>query len=76
MTNNRTETARDHDDSALIDRATGAPNQSGRAGGALQRDVATKAELDRVADPDGTERVTKQDDIDNNDAYPSNRPRG
>jgi len=76
MTNNRTDTARDHDDSRLIDGTTEAPNQGGRAGGTLQRDVATKAELDRVADPDGMERVTKQDDIDNNDAYPSSRPRG
>jgi hypothetical protein len=76
MTNDRTETARDHDDSAIIDRATEAPDTTGRAGGNLQRDVGTQSELDRVDDPDSRERVTKQDDIANGDAYPSDRARG
>jgi len=75
MTNNRTDTARDHDDSALIDRATRAPSQAGSSGGNLQRDVATEDELDRVADPENSERVTKDRAIDNNDAYRSRRPR-
>jgi hypothetical protein len=75
MTNDRTDTARDHDDSDIIDRATDAPSGSGSAGGNLQRDVATQSELDRVRDPEGTERVTKEDDIANNDARPSQRTR-
>jgi len=76
MDNTRTDTARDHDDSAIIDAATDAPSGSGSAGGNLQRDVASQSELDHVRDPDGMERVTKQDDIANNDARPSQRPRG
>lgn len=75
MTSNRTDTARDHDDSAIIDRATGSPSQGGSSGGNLQRDVGAEDELDRVADPDSTERVTKERDIENNDAYRSQRPR-
>ncbi|MGN6374661.1 MAG: hypothetical protein ACTHMG_03800 [Sphingomonas sp.] len=74
--NDRAQTARDHDDSAIIDGATEAPDKVGREGGNLQRDVGTQDELDRVSDPDNTERVTKSDDIANNDAYPSNRGRG
>ena len=69
----RTDTARDHDDSALIDSATEAPKGAGRGGGNLQRDIGTQAELDRVRDPEATERATKEDDIANNDARPSDR---
>jgi hypothetical protein len=76
MTNDRTDTARAHDDKSIIDRASDAPDQGGSSGGNLQRDVATRREADRIDDPDGHERVTKQDDIDNNDAYRSTRPRG
>ena len=68
--------SRDHDDSAIVDRATEAPSQGGSGGGNLQRDVGAADELDRVADPESTERVTKQRDIENNDAYRSQRPRG
>ena len=72
--NNRTETARDHDDSNIIDRAVdqGDGGTVGRAGGALARDVGTQDELKRgVDDPDGHTRATKQDDIDAGVAYPS-----
>jgi len=72
----RTDTARDHDDSTIIDSATDAPDGAGRNGGNLQRDIGTQAELDRVRDPEATERVTKEDDIANNDVRPSDRPRG
>lgn len=75
MDNRRTDTARDHDDSDIIDNATGAPSGSGTSGGNLQRDVATQSERDRVRDPEEMERVTKADDIAHNDAYPSQRPR-
>jgi hypothetical protein len=78
MTNptHRTETARDHDDSAMIDNVVKAPDGAGSSGGNLQRDVGTQGELHRVDDPDSHERATKQDDIDNNQAYPSDRARG
>ena len=76
MTTDRTDTARAHDDHELIDAATKAPSGAGSAGGNLQRDVASQTELDRVDDPDREERVTKQDAIDNNTAYPSERHRG
>jgi hypothetical protein len=38
--------------------------------------VGTQDAKHRVDDPENSERVTKQDDIDNDAAYPSDRPRG
>lgn len=64
MDNRRTDTARDNDDSDIIDRAEPTPNQSGSSGGNLQEDVATQAELERVRDPEAHEGVDKQDKID------------
>ena len=64
--NPRTASARDHDDSAIIDQASDAPDKVGRAGGGLARDVGTRDEIKRaVADPEASTRATKQDDIDN-----------
>ena len=74
MENPRTDTARDNDDSALIDTIEPTPSQGGRSGGSLQEDVATQAELERVRDPQGMEGVDKQDDIDHAQAYPSRHP--
>ncbi|HWU93623.1 MAG TPA: hypothetical protein VN106_10300 [Sphingomicrobium sp.] len=74
MDNRRTETARDNDDSDLIDRAEPTPSQGGSSGGNLQEDIATQAELDRVRDPEAMEGVDKQDDIDHGQAYSSNQP--
>ncbi len=71
--NDRTTTARDHDDSKIIDRAVeqGDGGTVGRSGGALARDVGTQDELKRaVKKPDGHTRATKQDDIDAGVAYP------
>ena len=48
MDNRRTDTAREHDDSDIIDRVEPAPSQGGSSGGNLQEDVATQAELERV----------------------------
>jgi len=61
----RTDTARRHDDSELIDQAGSEPqpSQQGRSGGNLQKDVATQAAAERVHDPEAHERVTKEDDI-------------
>jgi hypothetical protein len=74
--NARTETARDNDDSDIIDRASAepAPSYGGSSGGNLQEDIATQAELDRVRDPEAHEGVDKQDDIDHQQRYETERP--
>ena len=68
MTNqktNRAEDARRHDDSDLIDAVEPAPNEGGRSGGTLQRDIGTGAEQARVVDgKTGVTRVRKEDEID------------
>jgi hypothetical protein len=46
MDNPRTQSARDNDDSELIDSVEPTPPQGGSSGGNLQEDVATQAELD------------------------------
>ena len=74
MDNPRTESAREHDDSDIIDRAEPAPSQGGTSGGNLQEDVATQAELERVRDPEAMEGVDKQDDIDHQQRYETARP--
>ena len=74
MNNPRTESAREHDDSDIIDRAEPAPSQGGTSGGNLQEDVATQAELERVRDPEAMEGVDKQDDIDHQQRYETDRP--
>lgn len=64
MGNDRTDSAREHDDSALIDRAgSETPSQQGRSGGNLATDIATQAARERVRDPEASEGVDKQDDI-------------
>ena len=74
MENPRTESAREHDDSDLIDRAEPAPSQGGTSGGNMQEDIATQAELERVRDPEAHEGVDKQDDIDHAQRYETDRP--
>lgn len=74
MDNRRTETARETDDSDLIDRIEPTPNQGGSSGGNLQEDIATQAELERVRDPEAHQGVDKQDDIDHAQRYPANHP--
>ena len=69
----RTETARDHDDSDLIDRATreDTPGQQGRAGGAIGRQLGTRDARKRVDDPEGHTSVEQADesaDIKSNEA--------
>jgi len=64
----RAETAREHDDSDIVQAANGesvsaAAQQQGRAGGNLQADVGTQAEEERVTDPEAHESVTKGDHI-------------
>lgn len=63
----RAETARQNDDSDIIEAAIedtdAAGGQQGRSGGNLQRDVGTQSEHERVSDPEANEGVTKEDDI-------------
>ena len=59
----RAETAKQNDDSGIIEDADRAPSQGGRAGGNLQSDVATQAEEERIRDAEAHEGVTKEDDI-------------
>ena len=63
----RAETAKQNDDSEIIDAAAeesgGAPSQQGSEGGNLQRDLATEAEQKRVTDPAAHESVKKGDHI-------------
>jgi hypothetical protein len=75
MDNRRTDTARDNDDSELIDEIEPTPPQEGRSGGNLQADIATQAELERVDDPEAHEGVDKQDDIDHGQRYPARHAR-
>ena len=76
MENRRTETARETDDSDIIDRdsAEFEPRQGGSSGGNLQEDVATQAELDRVRDPEAMEGVDKQDAINHQQRYAPRHP--
>jgi hypothetical protein len=64
----RAETAKRNDDSGLTEGherdSVDAPEQQGRAGGNLQRDIGTRAEDEkRVVDPQAHEGVAKEDDI-------------
>jgi len=60
--NERAETAKRNDDSELVEQAQDLDTPGGHqgsAGGALQLDVGTAAELRQVQDPAAVERVTK-----------------
>lgn len=72
--NPRTTTARDHDDKDVIEGMIPAGEAVAEsAGGNLQRDIGSRADLGQVDDPDGSVRPEKQDDIDNGQAYRSDR---
>jgi hypothetical protein len=75
MENPRTTAARDHDDSALLESDTPAPATSGTSGGNLARDIASQDEEAALTEPDATTRPQKQDDIHNDAARRTNRPR-
>lgn len=74
MDNRRTDTARENDDSDIIDGIEPAPAEGGSSGGVLQEDVATKAELERVRNPNAHEGVEKQDKIDHRQESPTRHP--
>jgi hypothetical protein len=74
MDNRRTDSARENDDSDIIDRAEPAPSQRDTSGGNLQEDVATEAELERIRDPEEREGVEKRDKIDHQQETPTRHP--
>jgi hypothetical protein len=74
MDNRRAGTARENDDSDIIDSIEPTPSQGGSSGGNLQEDVSTQAELERVRDPEALEGVDKQDDIDHAQRYENRHP--
>ena len=61
--NRRAETAKQNDDSDIIERSLETPSFQSRSGGDIQTDVGTQASEERVRDPEASEGVTKQDDI-------------
>lgn len=73
--NSRTESARANDDSATIDGIEPGTGQQDRSGGNLARDVSTDAERNAIEEPANHERPTKQDDIDDDQACRTQRPR-
>ena len=77
MENRRTEIAREHDDHELIEEMESeepTPSFEGTAGGGLQEDIATQAELDRVRDPEAHEGVDKEDKIEHGQYSPTGHP--
>ena len=79
MTENpRTETARDTDDTDLIEGMIPAGEAvAGSSGGTLAQDVGSKADLTRATDdPEARDRVTRQDDVDHGQARPADRGPG
>ena len=73
MDTTRTDTARANDDRDMIETAEPTPKQGGSSGGNLQEDIATRAELERVSDPEAHEGVDKQNDIDHGQRYETDR---
>ena len=75
----RTTTARDHDDSAMIDAAVAdgeAGAVAGSSGGHLQTDIGSQDDLKQgLGDSGSTTRPEKADDIANDQAYDSDRAR-
>jgi hypothetical protein len=70
--NRRTETARQTDDSDLIENLEDAPSFSGASGGQLQRDIGARAELER--EDIGEAGVTRVRDSDKHEGE-ANLPR-
>ena len=70
MENPRTESARIHDDHAVIDaaQAEDTPATASSAGGNLQRDVASQNEVAQALDPEALTRPKKDDAIHNDQA--------
>ena len=73
--NPRTETARDHDDTDLIEGMIPADGATpGSSGGQLARDIGSQDDLTRaIDDPEAHERVSKQAAIDHGQSRPADR---
>ncbi|GAA0663501.1 hypothetical protein FHT00_001235 [Sphingomonas insulae] len=79
MTDNpRTETARENDDTDLIEGMIPADEAvAGSGGGTLAQDVGSNADLTRaIDDPEARDRAAKQDDVDQGQARPADRGPG
>ena len=74
MDNRRADTAREHDDSDIMDRTEPTPTHGGSSGGNLQEDIASRAELERVRDPEAREGISKQHKIDHQEQTTTNHP--
>ena len=75
MDNPRTDTARDHDDHALIDSADSAPSLAGGGGAVnLSADVGTEQDLTEIDEPDARTRVRKNHDQHHAQAIRANHP--
>ena len=59
--NKRAETAREHDDSDLIEDMKDAPSQGGRSGHGINRDIGTRDELKQAVGEGGVTRVRASD---------------
>lgn len=59
----RSETAKRHDDSDIIENGPPTPDAVGRSGGNMQRDVATADPEKRVRDPEARDRFTKEQEV-------------
>ena len=64
-TERRTETARQNDDTKIIEEAAEmpTPDKVGRAGGNLQRDVGTDAAERKVRNPEAHANLTKEQEL-------------
>lgn len=72
--NPRTTTARDTDDSELIEGMTSEPDAvGGTSANALGRDVGSQDDMKVIDDPDGRTRPMKSDDIHADQARASHR---
>ncbi len=63
----RADAARASDDSDIIDQAERAPSQGSTSGGNLQRDIASRDEIDQTSGDGGASRVHKSDKPDDGD---------
>ena len=78
MTENpRTSTARENDDTDLIEGMIPAREAVAESsGGVLQRDIGSRDDLKTIDDPDGATRSEKQNDIDAGQARRTGDPGG
>ena len=70
----RTQSARENDDSDIIDRAEPTPSQGGSSGGNLQEDIATQAELERVRGSGSPRGGREEDKINHQEEAPPRHP--